>query len=186
MNPTSQNIHLEIVQQCQTGNRQAQHQLYKLYSKAMYNICYRITNDEWEAEDVLQEAFVNAFQHINSYRGTASFGAWLKKIVVNKAISHVRKKRLEIVPLDNHREFENNTPEVDEEALFLNIEKIRQAVQMLPDGYRLVFSLYLLEGYDHGEIAEILNITESTSKSQYNRSKKKLKEILKEEVFHNG
>ncbi len=179
------NIHQEVVDNCMIGDRQAQFQFYKLYSKAMYNISYRITNNEMDAEDVLQESFVSAFKNMNKYQGTASIGAWLKRIVINTAINTVKKRKVELLPIEEHDYF----PELestDDSELYLNVDKIRNAVQKLPDGYRLVFSLYLLEGYDHGEIASILEITESTSKSQYNRSKKKLKEILKEEVLYNG
>ena len=149
----------------------------------MYNICHRIMGNQEVAEDVLQEAFVNAFQNINSYQGKASFGAWLKKIVVNRAISHLRKQQLEMVELNDHLEIKNDE-EIDDMDLVMKVETIREAIQKLPNGFRVVFSLYLLEGYDHKEIAEILDISESTSKSQYNRAKKKLKEILREEVYY--
>ena len=149
----------------------------------MYNICHRIMGNQEVAEDVLQEAFVNAFQNINSYQGKASFGAWLKKIVVNRAISPMRKQQLEMVELNDHLEIKNDE-EIDDIDLVMKVETIREAIQKLPNGFRVVFSLYLLEGYDHKEIAEILDISESTSKSQYNRAKKKLKEILREEVYY--
>ena len=167
------------------GDRQAQFQFYKLYSKAMYNISYRITNNEMDAEDVLQESFVSAFKNMTKYQGTASVGAWLKRIVINTAINTVKKRKMELLPIEEHDHFLDTEPD-DDSDLYLNVEKIRSAVQKLPDGYRLVLSLYLFEGYDHAEIASILQVTESTSKSQYNRSKKKLKEILREEVLYNG
>lgn len=142
----------------------------------MYNVGYRIVRDEAEAEDVLQEAFISAFRNLSRYRGDATFGAWLKRIVVNKAINAVNKRRTERFP-------ENRQIDVIEESEEImdfpfTVEKVKHAIEQLPDGYRMVLSLYLLEGYDHGEIAEILGISESTSKSQFNRSKKKLKEIL--------
>ncbi|WP_430303777.1 RNA polymerase sigma factor [Splendidivirga corallicola] len=168
------------------GDRKAQYKLYKLYSKAMYNICYRIANDAEDAEDILQESFVSAFRNLHTYRGESSFGAWLKKVVVNRAINHVKKKRLEIQPMTANFEYEDESDYNTNEDLSWNIEQIKSAVQELPQGYRIVFSLYLLEGYDHGEIAGILNISESTSKSQYNRAKKKLKEIIKNKAFHAG
>lgn len=179
------NIHQEVIDKCMVGDRQAQFQFYKLYSKAMYNISYRITNNELDAEDVLQESFVSAFNNMHNYQGTASIGAWLKRIVINTAISTVKKRKMELVPISDHGAY-IEIDSVDDSDLYLNVEKIRRAIQRLPDGYRVVFSLYLLEGYDHGEIASILNISESTSKSQYNRSKKKLKEILREEVLYDG
>ncbi len=178
------NIHQDIVDRCKNGDRLAQNEFYKLYAKAMYNIAYRITNNEFDAEDVLQESFVSAFRNIHSYRGTASVGAWLKRIVINNAISAVKKRKAELIPIEDHQDFPDTSEAGSDNNLYLNVEKIRNAVQLLPDGYRVVFSLYLMEGYDHKEIASILNITESTSKSQYNRSKKKLQKILKEEVFY--
>lgn len=177
------NKHAEIVDRCVQGDQKAFFEIYKLYSKAMFNICYRILGEQEVAEDVLQEAFVNAFQNINSYQRKASFGAWLKKIVVNKTISHLRKQHLEMVELDHRIEIKDED-DVDDIDLIMKVDAVREAIQKLPNGFRIVFSLYLLEGYDHKEISEILGISESTSKSQYNRAKKKLKEILREEVYY--
>jgi RNA polymerase sigma factor (sigma-70 family) len=144
----------------------------------MYNVGYRIVNNEEEAEDVLQEAFISAFRNLAHYRGDATFGAWLKRIVVNKAINYLKKRQLERLPEDDKWDVKAEET-VDELDHFpFTVERVRQAIAALPDGYRAVLSLYLLEGYDHGEIGEILGISESTSKSQFNRSKKKLKEIL--------
>jgi RNA polymerase sigma-70 factor (ECF subfamily) len=177
------NTHAIIIERCVKGDQKAFYEIYTLYAKAMFNICHRITGNQEVAEDVLQEAFVSAFQNIKSYQGKASFGAWLKKIVVNRAISHLRKQQLEMIELNDHLEIKNDD-EIDDIDLVLKVETIREAIQKLPNGFRVVFSLYLLEGYDHKEIAEILDISESTSKSQYNRAKKKLKEILREEVYY--
>lgn len=177
------NKHADIVDRCIQGDQKAFYEIYQLYSKAMLNICFRILGIQEVAEDVLQEAFVNAFQNIKSYQGKASFGAWLKKIVVNKAISHLRKQQLDIVELDDRIDVKDDH-EVDDMDFIMKVETIREAIQKLPNGFRVVFSLYLLEGYDHKEISEILGISESTSKSQYNRAKKKLKDILREEVYY--
>ncbi|ELR69368.1 RNA polymerase ECF-type sigma factor [Fulvivirga imtechensis AK7] len=177
-----QNIHAEIIERCLEGDRYAQNQLYKLYSKAMFNVSYRITNNFDDAEDALQEAFISAFKNLTSYKGDAAFGAWLKRIVINKSINLIKKRHsgLEEVSEDVGEESDDQEVKVDQ----LSVERIKRAIEKLPDGYRVVFSLYLLEGYDHGEIAEILGITESTSKSQFNRSKKKIKEILEKEVIY--
>jgi RNA polymerase sigma-70 factor (ECF subfamily) len=150
----------------------------------MYNICYRITNNPDDAEDVLQEAFLSAFRNLQSFKGESSFGAWLKRIVVNSSINHVKKSRILYTQLNGH-DVEHES-EINDNELILEIDRIKEALQQLPDGFRTVLSLYLFEGYDHREIAEILNISESTSKSQYNRAKKRLKEILKERVYVNG
>jgi RNA polymerase sigma factor (sigma-70 family) len=169
-----------LVDRCKAGERKAQFELYQQYAKAMYNVCLRITNHETEAEDVLQEAFVLAFRKISDFRGESTIGAWLKRIVVNTAINEVRKRRMELAPLDNLRTKEDDTEIVreSEENVFYKVEQVKKAIRELPDGFRVVISLYLLEGYEHHEIAEILGISVSTSKSQYLRAKAKLREIL--------
>ena len=179
------NLHQDLIQQCAEGDRKAQFQLYKSYSKAMFNICYRITNNYNDAEDALQEGFLKAFTNIQSFEGRSSFGAWLKRIVVNSSLNLVKKKNLQFSSIEDITyDLTEDGQDQDETNIYLNIDRIKNAVQKLPDGYRIIFSLYLLEGYDHKEIADILNITESTSKSQYNRAKRKLKDILKEEVYY--
>jgi len=175
-----QDIHREIIELSKAGNQKAQYQLYRLYSKAMYNISYRLMNNQSEAEDLLQESFTEAFINLESFRYESAFGAWLKRIVVNKCINHLKKRKAELIFTDNVPEYyDDNETHAEIEATQLEVRKIHQALEYLPDGYRLIFSLYLLEGYDHSEIAQILGITESTSKSQFSRAKQKLKEILK-------
>lgn len=170
-------IHADLIEQCRQGNRDAFYRLYKLYAKSMYNVGFRIVNNTGEAEDVLQDAFISAFRNLHYYRGDASFGSWLKRIVVNKAISAIQRRRTERLP--DHEDFDVSEPVEPEEREFpFSVEVVKKAIAKLPDGYRAVISLYLLEGYDHAEIAEILGITESTSKSQFNRSKMKLRAIL--------
>ena len=176
--------HAELVKRCQQGERRAQYELYQHYVKAMYNVCLRILNHEAEAEDVLQEAFMDAFSHINSFRGQSTFGAWLKQIVVNRSINHLRSRRLELVDLESHRLGEDDGPDLadiepyDEEGIQLEVDRVRRAMQLLPEGYRVVLSLYLFEGYDHEEIGNVLNISETTSRTQYLRGKKRLLELL--------
>lgn len=172
------NIHDELIERCKAGDRNAHYRLYKLYSRAMFNVCYRITGSEEDAEDALQEAFISAFRNLESYRGDAAFGAWLKRIAINKAINILKKKRHEFIGEDGEWDIpEEETPPSYREGE-LTVERVRKAIEQLPDGYRSVLSLYLLEGYDHQEIAEIMGISESTSKSQLNRAKNKLRELL--------
>jgi RNA polymerase sigma-70 factor (ECF subfamily) len=172
-----QNIHFELIERCRAGEREAFYKVYKLYSKAMYNVCYRITGSEDDAEDVLQDSFISAFKNLQSYRADASFGSWLKKIVVNKAINLIQKRKMD--PLPEHEDWDVAEEEAPMEyGNGLTVESVKRAIEQLPDGYRTVLSLYLLEGYDHQEIAEIMRITESTSKSQLNRAKGKLRDIL--------
>jgi len=160
------------------GDVRAQYQLYSLYSKAMYNICYRMTNQLEEAEDMLQESFTYAFSKLGSFRFESSFGAWLKRIVVNTCINHLKKKRVDLVYTEHDNDPLPEDDYVDYGEIRLKVESVMKAVGQLPEGYRVVFSLYLLEGYDHKEISEIMGISESTSKSQFLRAKQKIKEIL--------
>lgn len=159
------------------GSRAAQFELYKLYAKAMYNVALRILNYEEEAEDVLQEAFLDAFTRIVDFRQETTFGLWLKQIVINKSINYLRKRKMEFVGTDEISELPDEDS-FDDSEMKLQAEEIRQAITQLPDGYRVVLSLYLLEGYDHEEIAHILKISENTSRTQYMRAKNKLKSIL--------
>jgi RNA polymerase sigma-70 factor (ECF subfamily) len=170
--------HGSLVEACKRGERQAQYELYRLYSKAMFNVSMRILNHVAEAEDVLQEAFLDAFLKINDFRQTSTFGAWLKQIVVNRAINQLRSRRVQWVDVDG-LDYADESDGYAEEELLWDVTAVRLAIQRLPDGFRTVLSLYLLEGYDHEEIAEILGITESTSRTQYMRAKKRLVDLLK-------
>ena len=170
-------IHENLVNECRRGSRKAQFRLYELYSKAMFNTAYRITGNREEAEDMLQEAFTDCFRNIGSYRTESTFGAWLKTIVINRCISRLRKRETELVYIEDYSRHEVREEEPPE-TIWPDQAVIARAVERLPDGYRVVLSLYLLEGYDHTEIATILGISESTSKTQYSRAKDKLKKIL--------
>ncbi len=168
--------HREIIEDCMRGNRKAQFELYRLYSRAMYNVCLRMLNNELDAEDLLQQSFVDVFTKLQSFRFESSIGAWIKRIVVNNCINFLKKRRLLTESLDDR--FHHVAENVPVEKIHLNAEAINDAITRLPDGYRVVFSLYLLEGYDHKEIGQILEISEATSKSQFSRAKKKLKDLL--------
>jgi RNA polymerase sigma-70 factor (ECF subfamily) len=176
------NIHQELVDRCKKGDRLAQSELYRLYFKAMYNTCYRMLDDKVEAEDVMQESFLAAFLKINTYRGEMSFGSWLKKIVINKTIDVLRSRKVKFEELNEKTNIpdEFNWNDLDTSKEDVNrITKIREAVRRLPEGFRIVLSLALFEGFDHEEIAMILKINKSTSRSQLARAKKKLIECLK-------
>lgn len=168
--------HADLVDECRNGNRKAQFELYKLYANAMYNVAIRIVNDDAEAEDVLQEAFLDAFNRIKDFRQETTFGLWLKQIVINRSINYLRKRKLELVSLDEVEVADEI--ETDFAETTLKVEAIKAAMNELPDGYRVVLTLYLFEGYDHEEIAHILKITENTSRSQYLRAKRKLNSLL--------
>ena len=168
----------DLVARCLLGDRRAQYDLYKRYAKAMYNVCKRIVGHDAEAEDVLQDAFVDAFGNLHRFRGESTFGAWLKQIVVNRAVGCLRARRLPFISTDTlDAEAIDRADEgggIDEAQMQWDVERVRQAVARLPDGYRVVLTLYLFEGYDHDEIGQILSISESTSRSQYLRAKRKL------------
>jgi len=143
----------------------------------MYNVAHRIVGNEDDATDVLQEAFISAFRNLESYRADATFGAWIKRIVVNKSINALQRRKFEPIPDDDRWDVaEEEAP--TEYGDGLTVERVKKSIEQLPDGYRSVLSLYLLEGYDHQEIGEIMGISESTSKSQLNRAKSKLRELL--------
>lgn len=168
--------HVELVNDCRNGSRKAQFEIYKLYANAMYNVALRIVNDDAEAEDVLQEAFLDAFNRIADFRQETTFGLWLKQIVINRSINYLRKRKAEFVAIDEVEIADE--PSFDYEETTLKVEAIKAAMNELPDGYRVVLTLYLFEGYDHEEIAHILKITENTSRSQYMRAKRKLNSLL--------
>jgi len=172
------NIHQDIIDRCKRGEQTAQFQLYKLYYKAMYNTCYRIVSDEMEAEDIMQEAFLKAFDKLDTYSGRVSFGAWLKRIVINHSLDQIKKKKLDFKNVEEYPHEIKEEKEEQEDDITEQIEELKNALNQLADGYRIVLSLYLLEGYDHDEIGEILNISASTSRSPYTRAKNKLKEQL--------
>src|SRR5687768_11214934 len=139
-------MHEELIALCKAGDRNAHYRIYKLYARSMYNVSYRITGREEDAEDALQEAFISAFKNLESYRGDATFGAWLKRIVVNKSINVLKKRRHELMTDDEQWDVagEEATGDYKEE---LTVDRVKKAIGELPDGYRTVLSLYLLEGY---------------------------------------
>lgn len=177
LDPVYTDIHEALIAQCRRGDAKAQHELYKLYARSMYNVCMRMVNHVGEAEDILQESFLEAFTKLGDFRAEASFGSWLKRIVINRSINYLRKRKLELVESIAEADLVEELTDEDEE-LQLEVSRVHKAIQELPDGYRIVLTMYLLEGYDHSEIAEALHISESTSKSQLNRAKNKLREKL--------
>lgn len=159
-----------------SNDRRAQFELYKLYSKGMYNICLRMVNNESDAEDIIQHSFMDVFSKLHMFKFESSIGAWIKRIVINNTINFLKKRKLQISELNDQIQISVQDDQVDE--VHLEIDSIKNALGKLPDGYRVVFNLYAFEGYDHKEIGEIIGVTEATSKSQYSRAKKKIKEIL--------
>ncbi len=170
--------HKDLVEKSKLGDRNAQYSLYELYVDAMYNVSMRMMRIKEDAEDVVQDSFIEAFNNLSSFRYESTFGSWLKRIVVNKSINQLKKKKIPITPIENEM-YRIKNEEEDEKADAMDIKKVIKSIGLLPAGYQQIINLYLIEGYDHVEISEILNITPSTSKSQYHRAKKKLIEIIK-------
>lgn len=172
-----------LVRQCIDGDTSAYRALYDRYSKAMFNTALRIVNKVPDAEDVLQDSFIDAFTQLGTFENRSTFGAWLKQIVVFKSIAHLKRQRMNFVDVETIGELPEEN-ELDEKKLFYTVDIIKQTIQQLPDGYRTVLSLYLYEGYDQEEIAEILGVAHSTVRTQYIRAKQKLLQLLKKgEVY---
>ncbi len=169
-------IHNELIDGCRKNNQKAQLRVYELYYKAMYNTCYRIVNNSTEAEDIMQESFIDAFKKIDSYQGTGTFGSWLKRIVINKSLDQRKKNNPEISIEENAIEpvNEEQTDETYAENVFYQMEAISDALDKIPENYRIIISLYLLEGYDHQEIAQILDISYNNVRARYSRAKQSL------------
>jgi RNA polymerase sigma factor (sigma-70 family) len=174
------NIHQALIDGCKRGESKAQFDLYKLYFKAMFNSCLRIVNDPTEAEDVMQEAFFKAFDKINTYRNEVSFGAWLKRIVVNASLDFVKKKKLLYKPIEQAFDLSSDDDENELDVAPESLEQLKDAIKRLPEGYRIVVNLFCIEGYSHEEISEMLGITSSTSRSQLARAKQRLIELMKQ------
>lgn len=171
-----------IIERCQEGDVKAQFLLYKQYSKAMYNIAVRFLNNKMDAEDVLQESFLTAFEKINELTSISSFGAWLKRILINNCLSILRKKKLYFEEIDEY-----NIGDNEPEDGFADLDPVivHKAIKSLPDGGRTILVLYALEGYKHREIASMMGISESTSRTQYKRALGLLNKSLKEKVYVN-
>jgi RNA polymerase sigma factor (sigma-70 family) len=178
-------LHQPIINKCKLNDAKAQMQLYNLYCQAMINISFRYVKDRFIAEDVMQEGFIKAFKNINNYKNEVPFGSWLKKIIINQSIDHLKKNKLELVAINEEVTAikDENNWKVD---INVTIDEIKEVIKSLKEKYRLVLSLYLLEGYDHAEISEILNITENTSRTHLLRGKKILKEQLKKTSYAEG
>lgn len=169
-------IHKDLVTKSIDGDQNAQAALYQHYAKAMFNVCMRFMRNREDAEDVLQESFVTAFLRLHTFRFESSFGSWLKRIVINQCINALRKVRIELHFLEDVGSLHITDEANDnaEEDVNFTVQQVKSAMEKLPDGSKMVFNLYLFEGYNHKEIAEIMGITDTTSKTQYMRAKRKI------------
>ncbi len=180
-------IHEDLIEDCRKQDKKAQFEVYRLYYKAMYNTALRIVNNTGEAEDIMQEAFLDAFRKIDTFKGEASFGSWLSRIVVNKSLDAIKRSH-ESKSIDDIEEAPDEIQEDEDYLAVLSykVKSIRKAIHLLSDHYRVVLSLYLLEGYDHEEISQILNISNNLSRIRYLRAKRKLIEYLKQDGLNNN
>ena len=179
MNAPSLNIdEATLVRKCLAGDKITQKILYKKYVRAVYSNIIRIVGNKNDAEDLLQETFIKVFGKLHTFKGDSTLGAWIKRIAINVGLNHIRStKNIFTTSLEDHEyRLEQGMEEKDFRSL--NVRKIHDSIKELPDGCRVIFSLFMLEGYQHKEIAQILNISESTSKSQYQRARKLLQAKL--------
>ena len=185
MNQTK-DLHKQLVEACKENSAKAQMQLYDMYCKAMCTIALRYVKDSFIAEDIMQDSFIKAFQNIQSFKGEVSFGAWIKRIVINNSLDWLKKQKLELVSINE--EIYERVEESEDWSIAHTIQAdfISKTIQTLKEKYRVVLSLYLLEGYDHQEIAQVLGITEVASRTHLMRGKKQLKELLKEQQYVEG
>jgi len=174
----------DLVEKCKQNNRIAQKEIYEFYYGKMMGVALRYINDRDAASDVVQDGFIKAFSKIKKYTSSGSFEGWLRRIISNTAIDQIRKNKKEMF-LQNEENLEAEI-EIEDESMYQNISmsEIVSAVSELSNGYRAVFNLYVMEGYTHQEIGEILDISPGTSKSNYSKAKKKLKSILIKKLDH--
>ncbi|OIQ38545.1 MAG: RNA polymerase subunit sigma [Bacteroidetes bacterium MedPE-SWsnd-G1] len=166
----------ELLLRCKNEEQSAQFEIYKLYYKAMYNTALRILNNSFEAEDMMQESFLIAFTKLGTFKGEVAFGAWLKRIVINKCLTQLKKNnRFEEVKLEVKR---NESVEEVIEAESLEPKLILNAINGLKDNYRIALNLHLIEGYDYEEISEIMDISYENSRTTISRAKSKLRTTL--------
>ncbi len=175
-----QTIHKYLINRSQRGDRKAQNELYKLYVGAMYNICRRMMGNSEEAKDVLQDAFIHAFTKLKTLKEERMFSGWLKRIIVNHCLNALKKKKDFAVSEDMVEHIPNENEE-NNELYKYQVKKVMSALDKISVGTRTVLNLYVFEGYDHKEIAQILSISESASKSQYSKAKSKIREIIASE-----
>jgi len=172
--------HKELVEACAINNRNAQMEIYNLYYKAMYNISLHIVNDSFIAEDIMQEAFLDAFGKLKTFEWRSSFGSWLKRIVINKSIDTLKNIK-DIVPLNEEIvDLPEENLDQDFEPIQYKLDEIKMAVRQLSPNYKIIIVLHLFEGYDHQEISQILNLPYNNVRVRYLRAKRKLlEEIIK-------
>jgi len=177
---TTININDELIRKCRENDRGAQFELYKIHYKQMYNASLRIVNNTAEAEDVMQDSFLDAFRKIGDYTGEGNFGGWLRRIVVNNSLDALKKRKPEVLINDENLEIKV-VEDDNKENVEYKVDEIKKAVMLLPEDYRVIVSLFLFEGYDHEEISQILKISYGASRTRFSRAKQKLLTSLSEQ-----
>lgn len=176
---------IDVVEQCKANDRKAQMQLYKQYSEGMFCVAMRYVKNSYDAEDVVQESFIKAFQRLHQFKGEVTFGAWLKRIVINKSIDFLKAKKNRMVELEeNHLQLTEDDDWSIEDGV--TIDEVKYAIEQLPQKYRYVVLMFLIEGYDHREIAQVLKLSETASRTRLLRGKSYLKELIKERINGTG
>lgn len=175
----------EAIERAKQGDADAFQALYDLHKRRVYSLCLRMTANAAEAEDLTQEAFLQLFRKIGTFRGESAFSTWLHRMAVNVVLMRLRKKNLPVVPLDDPLESEEESsrkePGAPDQKLAGSIDRmqIQRAVEALPPGYRTIFVLHDVEGYEHNEIATLVGCSIGNSKSQLHKARMKLRDLLK-------
>jgi RNA polymerase sigma factor (sigma-70 family) len=175
--PESEHLEKQLISDCQKGSRIAQKKLYELYSGKMMAVCLRYCKDKETAKDLLHDGFVKVYTHIESFEGKGSFEGWIRRIMVNTALEYLRKQSDEGYSLDIEEAFTLTNDDIGAMEKMQAAELI-QTIQRLPDTYRATFNLFVVEGFSHREIAEMMNITESSSRVYLTRAKQMLQNML--------
>lgn len=171
----------ELLKRCELGDTEAQFKVYEQYYRAMFNTAYRILNNRYEAEDTMQESFLAAFTKLHTFSGDVTFGAWLKRIVVNKSLTSLKKNsRLEMTSLEVVAEQKEDLETID--YSILDISDLKSALESLKSNYKLALTLNLIEGYDSEEIAQIMDISYENSRTTLSRAKNKLRQVLTKKI----
>ncbi|WP_235015708.1 RNA polymerase sigma factor [Aquimarina sp. AU58] len=169
----------ELIEQCRNNDRRAQMKLYNKYCDGMYYVALRFLKDPFEAEEAMQESFIKAFTRLHQFTGDVTFGAWLKRIVINKSIDMLKAKKMNMVAINEQvmtSVEEQNDWSVSDSV---TVDEVKKAIEKLPEKYKYAVMLFLIEGYDHNEISEVLDITPVSSRTLVHRGKKQLQEELK-------
>lgn len=176
---------IELVDRCKNDDRKAQLKLYERYCDGMFRVAMRFVKNPDDAEDVLQEAFIKAFQKLHQFSAEVTFGAWLKRIVVNQSIDFLKSKKQKVMALDeNYMHIAMDEDWSVDDGI--TIDEVKQAMESLPEKYKYVVLMYLVEGFDHQEISQVLNLTETTCRTRLLRGKTFLKEFLKHKRHGTG